>query len=125
MEDYFGKLFYLVVGMVYFFVKHLNKHSVDEQPATDTTSERLPNPVSDTELPSTWTGAVQAAQQVSAVKKLSSQTAVKREAPDPDQAAVIGRASQKPKNKQASRVLRRYGGWRKAIVMEELIRPYF
>ena len=121
MEDHFDKLLYLVVGLIYFFLKNSNSRNADKPTVTDKPSGQQPAPVARTNWPDTW---VDEAQEEPVVKKPLLQTAIKEVSPHPGHAPTTRLAAPQLTDKKIDRVLRRYGGWQKALIMGELIQPY-
>ncbi len=122
MEDHFDKLFYLIVGAIYFFLKSSNSRNTDQEPMKSKPFEHQPTPTADTDWSDTWANETQ---KVPVSRKPLLKTAIKEVLPYPDHASTTRLSTPQPTDRKRDRVLRRYNGWKKAIVMSELIRPYF
>jgi hypothetical protein len=107
MEDQFDKLLYLVVGVIYFYLHKAKNRNAEKQTIPDTPSERPSAPTTSTDWENTWGNDAQDAP----VRKPLLQT-------------TTHPAAQQPHGKKIDSVLRRYGGWKKAMIMRELIQPY-
>jgi len=120
MEDHFDKLLYLVVGIIYFFLNKAKNRDADERPVTDKPSERRPAPTTSTDWADTWRNDAQEAP----VKRPLLQTSIAKVLPSPVHSSTTQPTDQQPRGKKIDRVLRRYSGWKKAMIMGELIQPY-
>jgi hypothetical protein len=120
MEDHFDKLLYLVVGVVYFFLNKAKNRDAGEQPMTDHPPKYRPAPAASTDWENTWASDTQEAP----VEKSLLQTSIAKRPLLPEHHTATHPAAQKPQGKKIDRVLRRYGGWKKAVIMGELIQPY-
>ena len=117
MEDHFNKLLYLVVGVIYFFLKNEKSRNTEKQTVVDRTSGPQPVPAAEANWPNTWDHKTQEAP---GGKKSLLQTSIKKVPPHP----VHKTTTQQPRGKKTDRMLRRYGNWQKAIIMGEVIQPY-
>jgi len=121
MEDYVETLIYLVVGVVYLLIKNSNSRRVDEQQTVDHPSEHSPRPTSSLGPSSTW---VEEAQEAPLAKVPLQKIGMESGSPRPRHSSPIARTVQQPTDKKVGRVLRRYSGWKKAVIMGELIQPH-
>jgi len=122
MDDRFNMLLYLIIGVIYFFLKRENGHSADQQPADDKHTERQESaPVASTDQSSAWASE---ARRVPVAKKPLLRDKIERKLLHPGPLRLTKERTKHPTDKKVDRVLRRYDGWKKAIVMGELIRPY-
>ena len=121
MEDHFDKLLYLVVGVIYFYLHKAKNRNAEKQTIPDTPSERPSAPTTSTDWENTWGNDAQNAP----VKKPLRQTAMAAKRPLlPEHNTATYPAAQQLHGKKIDSVLRRYGGWKKAMIMHELIQPY-
>jgi hypothetical protein len=120
MKDHFDTLLYLVVGAVYLYLKKAKNRNAEKQTIPDTPSEPLPAPTTSTDWRDAWRNDTQEA----LVKKPLLQTAIAKRPLPAEHHTTPHPAAQQPHGKKIDRVLRRYGGWKKAIILGELIQPY-
>ena len=130
MQDYFNALFsYLVWGIilwrlfsvVYKFIKflfepasqHAEQPSAEERPTAPLPPVGRP---STDRAPTTWPAAPQATPPTQPGLQAAMTAPLQRMTPQP--------TAQKRPCKQTDRVLSRYSGWKKAMVIRELIQPY-
>jgi hypothetical protein len=118
MEDQFDKLLYLVV--IYFYLHKAKNRNAEKQTIPDTPSERPSAPTTSTDWENTWGNDAQDAP----VRKPLLQTAIAKGPLPPEHNTTTHPAAQQPHGKKIDSVLRRYGGWKKAMIMRELIQPY-
>lgn len=121
MEDQFDKVLYLIVGIIYFFLKNSNSRNADTQPVAGKRAKHLPAPTSNTNRPDIWTSEVQ---EVPIAKKPLLKNKIDEVPPHPGQTPLAKAITQQPTDKKVDRMLRRYSSWKKVMIMSELIRPY-
>ncbi len=121
MEDHFDTLLYLIVGIIYLVFNNAKSSNADKKTVIDMPSKHQQAPTAGANWPSTWEGE---AHKAPVVKKPLSQTAIKKVSPYPVHHPPLQPTTQQPSGKKIDRVLRRYSGWKKAVIMAELIQPY-
>jgi hypothetical protein len=121
MEDYFDKLLYLIVGCIYFFLSHTKRSNTEKHTTEDRPAGAPTVPATDADWSSTWEDKTKE----TPVEKFCLQPVVK-EAPSPSvQRTTTQLATQQRPGQKINRILyRRHGGWKEAVIMSELIRPY-
>lgn len=120
MEDYFDKLLYLVVGFIYFFLGNAKRSNTEKQIAEDRPPRTPTVPAAESDWGNTWEDQTRE----EPTKKLRWQPIVREALCLPTQRATTQLANQQWPKQQINRTLHRYGGWKKAVIMSELIRPY-
>ena len=120
MEDHFDKLIYLVVGIIYFMLNNSKSDNADDKTVIDQPSECQPAPTSSTKWANTWKHE---AKNIPGAGGTLSQTVIKKISPNAIRRTPPQLATQQPSSKKIDRVLRRYGSWKKAIIMAELMQP--
>ena len=124
MEDFFVKIFFLIIiSAVPAILRHLKKLDTEEQPAEDRPEDFLPPSASE---PNWGDAGEEAAQEVppNTLYPQATTTPTASSPVHPKLHSTPQAASQKTVQPKIDRVLRRYSGWKKAIIMHELIRPY-
>ena len=118
MEDHFENLLYLAVGVVYLVLKNW----AGRQPIADKHVKSSPTPATNTNEFNTRKGAPPKAL---GVKKPLPQHKMERVVPYHRHIPFAKEITKQPTDKKIDRILRRYNGWKKAIVMREFIKPYY
>ena len=119
MEDHFDKLLYLIVGLIYFFLNHARSSDTEKQTIEDRPSGPQTVPTTNTDWSNTWEDKTQKAP----IRKFRPQPITKKK-PSLPVHHTTQLATQKQPGQKINHALRRYSGWKKAIIMSELIRPY-
>ena len=123
IEEYVDELIYLVIGSTYFLVKYFNERDVEDQPTAEQPSSEHPlAPTSSVDPCSTWADE---AQEASPVNASLQRTNIENKSPHPEHTPPTTQAIQQPASKKVGHVLRRYSGWKKAVIMSELIQPRY
>lgn len=122
MEDYVDKLIYLVVGIVYFLIKNSNDRSVDHQPGEDHPANHPSAPTSSVGPPSTWD---REAPQAPLTKVPLQRIGLESGSLHPGHTPPAAQTTQQPTDREISRTLCRYSGWKKAVIMSEIIQPRY
>jgi hypothetical protein len=121
MGDYFDNLIYLVVGIIYLVISNAkNRKEEDKKLVADRPSERLPAPTASTGESGTWRHELQE----TPVRKPWLHTSILKVPPRPIHSTTSQPAGRRPSVKKIDRVRYRYGGWKKAIIMGEVIRRH-
>jgi hypothetical protein len=120
MEDYFDNLIYLVVGIIYLVINKTKNRKEDKKLVADRPSEQRPVPAASTGEPGTWRHELQE----TPIRKPWLQTSIPKVPPYTIHSTTSQPAGQRPSVKKVDRVRCRYGGWKKAIIMGEVIRRH-
>ena len=120
MEDHFDKLLYLIVGIVYLFLNKAKNRDDEKRAMPSQPSEHQPASTASVDGPSTWKDGNSKRPGRQPLFK----TSIEKMPPRPVRNAAAQRATQQLPSKKTGRVLRRYSGWRGAMIMSELIQPY-
>ena len=112
MEDHFDKILYLIIGILYIIFSHSNKHAPEEQPIEEA-EDTLPPLPSASDWGDRWDQRRETTTPVWD-KKIEI-------APAPN---LQPKPALPLKPATTTRRLNRYNGWKKAIVMSEILRPY-
>lgn len=119
MEGHFDKLLYLIVGVIYLFLNNAKSRHAEKQTVAKKDAESQPAPAARTNWPDIRNSEVQ---ETLVVKNPSLQTAISKRPLPPEHDTTTHPAAQKPYGKRIYRRLRQYGSWKKAIIMNELLR---
>jgi len=121
ITDYVETLIYLVV-VVYLLIKKSISRRVVDQPTVDYPSERSPRPTPSLDPSSTWVGE---AQEAPSEKVSLQKTGIESRSPRPAPPSPTVQTTQQSTDKKVGHTLRRYRGWKKAIIIGELIQPHY
>ena len=120
MEEYFDKLLYLVVGIIYFALTNVKKQNTEERPATNTPSVPPATPAARTDRVDMQGNQIQYVPQSAPLPQTSiAKTPLCLAHSTSTQSSI----QQRP-GKKTERIFHQYRGWKKAIIMSELIQPY-
>ncbi len=124
MEDNSSKLLYLVVAGIYYVVKYVVKNATssttEEWATTDEPVEPPSQPVPRENWANTWEEKVRKPPTPAPYLHTPKAMAMAR----PIAQTMAKPTLQQTSPPKAERLLRRYSGWKKAIIMHEIIQPY-
>ena len=121
MGDHFETLLYLVVGVIYFLIKNVKSRDVEKETIPHQPSKHQPTLADDgIDRAKTWRNDTQE----TPLAKPFLRTDVKKVLPRVVHSTNAQLATHHPPSKKTERLLYRHSGWRKAIIMGELIQPY-
>jgi len=121
MEDHFETLLYLVVGVVYFLINNTKSRDVEKETLPHRPSKHQPT-LADDSIDGAKT--LRNDTQETLVAKPLLRTDVKKVLPRAVHSTHAQLATQQFPSPKKERLLYRQNGWRKAIIMGELIQPY-
>jgi hypothetical protein len=119
MEDHFYKILSLFVGLIYLFLNNAKNSNTKKQAIESGPSGLQTVPTNNMNSSNTWKDKTQKAP----IRKFRLQPITKKE-PSLPVHHTTQLATQQRSGQKINHVLRRYSGWKKAIIMSELIRPY-
>ena len=119
MEDHLKTILYLVGGVIYFLLTNTRGRKAEQPPAEDMPEDLLPPaaPAPD------WVDAGEQAVQEAPATTLYPQATGTKASPTPVHPKPHNTPQKQPQPK-IERVLSRYSGWKKAMIMHELLRPH-
>jgi hypothetical protein len=122
MEDHFDKLLYLVIGVIYLlFFNNAKSDNASKRTEADEPSEHQPAPTANPNWTNTWENK---APRAPVERKTLPRAVTKKASPYPVHRSTSQLATQQlPPSRKIDRVLHRYSGWKKAVIMAELIQP--
>ena len=124
MDENFTKLLSLIIGIAYMVFSHSRNRPAEEPMEDAMPDEDLLPP----EAPaSDWIEAWEEVPEASPISTPYPSTTVATPSPAPARAkppSMPPAATPPPPQRAVARVLSRYKGWKKAVVMSEIIRPH-
>ena len=119
MEDHLDKILYLIIGIAYMIFSKSKNRNTEQPPEADMPEDLLPPAAPATD----WIDAGEQAVQEAPATTLYPQATRTKASPTPVHPKPHN-TSQKQPQPQIKRLLSQYSGWKKAMIMHELIRPH-